>query len=94
MATPERRLWLAIIAQTLTDVESLKDRLDWQFKKDGWTQIQTIRALKEIESHVKDPWFRHICAMAEVNYSRVRNHLCKDNKRYYEMPSMVVGFIP
>lgn len=71
--TPERRLWIAVITQTVLDFEHVLRRLKALNDRKGPQKVidRVSRDLDGLWHEVHHEWFRDICSFAKVHPDRV-----------------------
>lgn len=72
LSTPEKRLWVAVILQTVAEYEEWARRID-RFHAVMKTEvpIEFQEALEVVRRECMHQWFQHVCDMAEVRPSQV-----------------------
>lgn len=80
---PERRLWIAVIVQALVEYEELLRNIHktWEaFRRPIHRSFYW--SIRQIKHEAQDPWFGHICDMADVSQAVVVQKLSALDKKY------------
>lgn len=70
-----KRLWLAIVEQTILDAKYFTQSAIDQLQEEGSAKEETILELKAILRSINSSWFKTICEYAEVSYPQIKTQI-------------------
>jgi hypothetical protein len=82
-ATPEIRLWLAIILQALTEYQEWLHRIQQQWLLHGEPVDGTYaNTLRRVRYECEHEWFKHVCDLADISHDAFMRKLIDFEKTF------------